>query len=564
MFCLLIAGCSKGQSSFSDSSFSEAEISSSHESSSAQESSSSEIEESSSEIESSSSNQDSSEEITYYTLSFEIFGGTEIAPITKEAGSLIDKPSQEPILKNKKFIGWCYDKELTQQVVWPHELVKNTTFYASYNDVVDIGEYLEALLDGYSFNPYSFIPEVFQPTYSENLVDESDIAYDFTSFIQTSSIIDYGWGEQWKMVIDNLEQSMLFFDYLSLIDSLVSSSIAAFNNYLDSNPGTTANYQFALGEYNIFIDFDGTIMRYVLETQITNFTQQIALSLNIVTGEKEGRIQLSDANALRYVVSENSYSFAIRYLGIRRAYFNVTRSANNVVTGEIFEYLGIDNSVTTSSCAQFIIDQDYLTVVGNKAGGMIGFTGTICELYDTDNGHLLGYEVNETLSVGGLSAEYDTLWFNLSDTTGIESIKVTDKVEEDDNASNVNSVYINDSDELFQITTYGGLGTKMFSRRYDIELRTRYYTYFDSTQDAYVVANCSIPMLFVQEEKLEDLKSDIEDANKNLNFELTISTVVIEQLIANYDKYLPIFNDAKDRITTDYILDFIGTAISFE
>lgn len=39
----------------------------------------------------------------------------------------------------------------------------------------------------------------------------------------------------------------------------------------------------------------------------------------------------------------------------------------------------------------FYIDDDYVTAVGNKADGMIGFTGYICELYDVDTGKMLAY-----------------------------------------------------------------------------------------------------------------------------------------------------------------------------
>jgi len=121
-----------------------------------------------------------------------------------------------------------------------------------------------------------------------------------------------------------------------------------------------------------------------------------ALAMHIESGERIGRIQLGDANALAYKFSENSYEFAIKYLGVRRAMFSIERT-NDGVNGKIYEYLTVSSS-EIGSCAEFYITDNYVSVVGNKADNMIGFTGYINELYDATNGRMLGYEVKETLS----------------------------------------------------------------------------------------------------------------------------------------------------------------------
>ena len=125
-------------------------------------------------------------------------------------------------------------------------------------------------------------------------------------------------------------------------------------------------------------------------------------------------------NALRYEATDDTYKFAVKYLGVRRAYFEISKDNQNNVEGRIFEFLGIDGSFSTSSAAEFQIDDNYVSVVGNKSSSMMGWTGTINELYNVNSGKLLGYEVQETFS----SITYNSLWFNLGDTWVLLTLNV--------------------------------------------------------------------------------------------------------------------------------------------
>ena len=356
------------------------------------------------------------ETINKYTITFETFDGSKVNSITADYGTLINEPEDKPILENYRFVGWCIDEDLTTAVTWPYKLVGDVTFYASYNEKVNIGQYLKSLLEGYSYNPLSKIPQSLLPSYEANLINQGQLDFDYTNFVNTNLILDYGYGEQWKMVVDNLNQSTIFFNVLSAIDLVSSASITAFNNYLDKNPSSTVEYSFEVGVYKVDISFDGTLMIYVLEFDTTipligETKVQIGLELNVNTGERVGRIQLNDANALKYVINGDSYTFAIRYGGVRRAYFNMIVNEDASISGSIYEYLGIDGSISTSSAAEFYINEDYTTVIGNKAGALAGFDGVICEVYNTNTGHLIGYEVNEHLSALGTETETPSFAF---------------------------------------------------------------------------------------------------------------------------------------------------------
>ena len=395
-----------------------------------------------------------------------------------------------------------------------------------------------------------------------NIVEATVGTIDYTVFQNVSAIPSGGYGEQWYMVLTNLRESASFFQVLSIVDTLSSASIAAFQNYLDSNPANAAKYEFAQGIYQVTIEFKSNVLYYVLDytTNVPVFGQQtvqIALEYNISTLEKVGRIQIGEANALRYVIGDDTYQFGIRYAGVRRAYFEISEDAQGNVQGSIFEYLGVDGVFSTGSCAQFFINDDYVSVVGNKASGMAGWTGTINELYATDDGELIGYEVRETLS----SITYNTLWFNLADTSGISTIKRATAPLENNNP---HLIYVNGSANVFATKNVGGLSLKTLSRRFDIEFRKQYF--FALSGSEYVTVVVEVPMLFVQEEQMAALVNDIKSVNSGVvtSFALNVSTLDQQQIMNDYDNLIDAFIVKKAEMNVQAILTFIGTAFTHD
>lgn len=493
-----------------------------------------------------------------YTITFDSNDGTEITNITSDYNTSVECP-ENPTKEGYKFVCWCTDEALTTAVEWPLVLTKDTTLYASWNEQTQMLAYLQALLDGYELNPYSYIPESLRPGYSANLVNESSLTTSYSDFVQVSNIKANGFGEQWHMVLENIQQSNTFFNVLTAVEGLTTTSITAFNNYLDQNPADTANYNFASGIYSVTINFDGTIIYYVLDYTATlpalgEQSIQIALSMNIETQEKEVRVQIGDANALYYEISENSYTFAIKYLGVRKAYFSVERDEDGAVEGHINEFLSVSGK-GISSAVDFYIDDEYLSVVGNKAGGMIGFTGYISELYSVESGELLSYEVRETLS----SITYNTLWFDLSNVSGITSIKYVEATDSTDAA-----FYVNNQTSAWETKKVGGLGTKMLSRRFDIEFRTQYFYIYNETDKVYEEVAVEVPMLFVQEENYATLQNDVKSTNANVTLNVTLDAKALGKVQSDYDTLVDIFITNKDTMTEEKIIEFIGDKIAFK
>lgn len=504
------------------------------------------------------------EKINQYTISFETNGGTVIDSIVDNYGASINAPNETPKLDGFRFVGWCYDKELTQAVEWPITLVSDLTLYASYNEKIDIMGYFNNLLNSYSKKPSDYLPATMLAGHKSTLIDESSYSADYSQWRDVSTINYHGHGEQWKMITDNILQSNQFFTVLDSISAINTTVIALFNNYLDENPSDEAHYSTSINEnsidYNVMINFDGTNISYVLEFIFLAMDVQISMSMNVLSSDLECRIQLDEANALKYEITEDSYKFAIRYLGFRRAYFEVSQTKDNNTTGKIVEYLSVDNVFSACSAALFEINDDYCVAVGNKANGMLGFEGYIVELYDVESGYFLGYKVQETMSLLQ-DGTYHTLWFKLSDISGINKIKmIPTSAEEEDRPKSGYHTYLNNRTNEF-IPTYN---TKLFvktSRKYDIEMRNFYYYYYDENNELSVLSTV-VPMMFIQDDNdvdtnYSDFKDDMLDDNA-LDVSITMTQTNLDNLRSYYDNLIPEFIQIKDTISVEYILNFIG------
>ena len=418
----------------------------------------------------------------------------------------------------------------------------------------DLLDALWELLTGYSVDPYEAIPLSMRGDYPQNCVRPDQIVTDYSSMVRVSSIPSGGMGEQWHMVQDNLEQSALFFSALNVVDELSSLSVATFQTFFDQNPAATAVHTFEQGIYSVTIHYDEDMIGYVLDYTATfpyvgEQKAQISLVMDRDTREKAVRIQLGNPNALAYTVSENGYEFAIKYLGVRRAYFRIAEDDDGNYVGHINEFLVVEG-VEIQSASDFYVTEDYVIVVGNKADDMVAFDGRICELYRVSDGCLVAYEVKETL----LGIEYDTLWFDLEAMAGINSIRYRAKTNDTSAA-----FFVNGSSAPWEVKTGSFLD---LSRRFDIEFRTRYYNTYDPATGEYKTVKAEVPMLFVQEKFMESLTEDIHSEN---GITVTNRTNVYELalLMEMYDFSIPVFDENKDSVTPELIVMLIGNPVVF-
>ncbi len=422
---------------------------------------------------------------------------------------------------------------------------------------VDIKGYLQDLVADLDQDPYSYIPDGMRPE-SATKVTQSQVTYDFTTFNNVSNIKYGGYGEQWHMVVENIEQSEEFYKITTLGSEIITASNVLVYAFLDDYYDGTVSKTFSSdARFTAKLEFNGSTLTYSIQfisginiPLFGSVTPQVDMEYEIGSHTKTFRIQLGENNALKFEVTPDSYTFALEY-GIetvsRKAYFTISKDENDEVEGHVYEYVQYKDKDLVPACADFYIDEDYASVVGNKASGIVGFNDYINELYLTEEGKLLGYEIMEEKTVLGVSVQFNTLWFNLPNISGINNIKY---IEND-------GFYVNNSAVKFESKNVGGVSKKSASRRYDIENRKQYF--YSETGGELVEHETSIPMMFIQTEQLGTFSSDVNDKNSYLNVSLNISNTYLTKIQDDYSKLIDIFKDNKDDITTANIVSYIGS-----
>lgn len=439
--------------------------------------------------------------------------------------------------------------------------------------VETVKDYFEKLTRIETATAYDYLPKAMAPTYANNIVDVNDINYDFTNDTQVSSILKQGYGEQWQMVIENINQSVQIANVFNVAQTALNAAGNAVKIYIDNSYAETISYDFNGESYNGSFKFENNKM--IFEVNVTTNTTVpgigtvkpiVKMSYDLATETKTMFISLGDAYKVKYVIKDNYYELALTY-GItisgqnvsRSSYLSIDNSSNKTV-GHLYEYTTYNGSDKIKACADFYVENDYVTVVGNKASGMVAFDGYVNELYKASEGRLIGYEVRETKTILGVTGTYNTLWFNLWDISGINSIKVTDKTDSNKSSRSTYDVYLNGGDKLLS-PAYNSKLTVKTSRKYDIELRSRYYYTYDSENNKYVANEVLVPMMFIQEDNdidtnFSDYPSDMKK-NNGITSSVTLNNSLLNKIQSDYDTYIDIFIVNKENMSSDQIVQYL-------
>ena len=498
-------------------------------------------------------------ELKTYTVTLDD-GQGNLTTIAIKYGEQLETPDS-PIREGYQFQGWSSAPSVKQTIQWPLTVTQDTTLYAYWEEVRPYIGILEDLLTLLDFplgrNPHvSGIPN----NIGIQLVDETQIVTDFTTSIEVNSMMHANRGEQWQMVMFNIDQTILFYNQIEKVQLLAPTILSAFNLYLQQTIDEDISYQFTEGIYSVNISYEDEVMTLIIDftADIPGLgvqTAQLLFEYKSDVTELSGRIQLGEPNVIKFRVTLDEYTFALKYLGIRRSYFHLERDRQlNIISGTIVEYLGLDDSIFgTSSEAFFEVHPNYVFVIGNKASGMIGFEGTIFEAYNRSTERLLGFKVNE--SVSGLN--FDTLWFNIDELSGLTHIRVEDIAH----GNNPHTIYVNQDEAPFARKNVGGLSLKRLSRRFDIELRNQHtFSYQVGNESLIELKVIEVPMLFIQEEFLESLETDLMEVNPSLSsFSFNVPQTTVDLILEHYDRLLTPFNLNKETITVEFIHEFIGS-----
>ena len=373
--------------------------------------------------------------------------------------------------------------------IYPNLSQLATTVLNAFGSVPDVWEYL----------PESFSPE-------NRLINTT--AIDYTSFVNVASIPVNGMGKQLNHVYSILNKTQTALSYVNPIYAAMNTIEKAYKAFLDKNPEDYSTYSGTAGEFSFFIILDEN--QYVLEAAIKSVNVIIYADLeNTAYG---ARVQLTDTTALQYYVGADSMRIAWSVMDVMTTQLEFVRNETTVL-GYVYEYLGTD-TINTATSSLIEISEDYTTIIGTKGDFIPTAVSRNCEVYRNSDGILVGTEVREEVDLGSLlgTAIFDTLWYQLSAVSGINTIKKEDV----QNYYNADTIYINGASTPIHTKEIGILGgKKAASRRFDIEFKTMYFFNYNQDENTYESISVEIPMIFIQEEYLDSFEKDFSSENKN-------------------------------------------------
>ncbi len=414
------------------------------------------------------------------------------------------------------------------------------------------GDIINALMnkpDPWRFLPTSMLPE--NMAYSSTPLSRED----FADFVNVDAIGTKSIGKQLNVLYDTLTVSATALTYVDAVFSVSGTIASLYQTYLNNDPNDQRTFSGEAGGFQFLIQLDGNHSKLLAG----NTTVNIELTYNSDTGERMGRIEITNGVTLKYQSSEEELHLAytatisgIEYL----TKLDFVRNGN-VTVGHLYEHLGAGESALKTS-ALIEIDSQYTRIMADKRETDDLLIDGYQEVYNSQSGVYVGGIVDESVKL----VDYKTLWLHLSDISGIDKVKVLDDI----NNLNADTVYINNMTTAFVPTKIGGLSLDSLSRRYDIEMKDVWYVVAvqNGEKVEYQRVKTQIPMLFVQTKCLNSVGTDIKTANSSA----FASTPVVNATSAAaassvFETMLATFTSIKAQDNYSDILAFIGSADAF-
>ena len=412
--------------------------------------------------------------------------------------------------------------------------------------------------------PWAFLPAALAPenmAYSSMPVNGGD----FSAETNVNNIAVKPIGKQLNVLYDGLSQATAALTAANAVFTAGEAIVSAYQNFIDQNPENLDEFtgSASLGgiTFRLRITVDGERVT-LLAGNGTVSAELISDRSESAPYRNEGRIQITDGVALKYRMSDTSLKFAVRFtvngIGIVQQ-IEFVRS-NSAVLGYLYEFYGTDSAAIKTS-ALLYSDEDITAVLSDKRESNDLQIDAFEEVYDSKTGEMLGGEVAETVAL----VDYDTLWFNLYDVSGLSIVRVAQDTDGDDNLQNPHIVYVNGANTPFlpEYNTLPVIGTRT-SRHYDIEMREVWY-YISKTENGdtvYEKQKAEIPMLFVQRENADDFSAEVIANNANLSG-ATLPSDIRNSVTGTFGELYDTYSAIKEEITFTDINDFIGENDSF-
>lgn len=419
------------------------------------------------------------------------------------------------------------------------------------NGVLDVAaDIVGALMD--KPDPWSFMPAAFLP---ENM------AYDalpvggldgFAGFVDVDTIGKRSIGKQMNVLYDALSTASSLISGLDTVFSVGNTVAGLYQTYINDNPDNYAEFSGEAGGFRFRIRLDGEKS----ELMAGNSVISAALTYDGATEERTGRVQLTDGAAIRYTATADHLTFAykVTVAGVGQLKQLEFLRENGAVAGYLYEMIGAE-SVALKTTAVIASDEEKTIIMSNKRETDDLLINEYEEVYDSKTGEFIGGEVQETVK----AVDYDTLWFNLYDVTGFETVKVADE----SNGMNADTVYVNGGTEPFATKAVGLSGgvRRAPSRRFDVEMKDVWYVVrtVDGDDISYETVKTSVPMVFAQKPEYESFGEDVAAENPDLfAAEPVLPADAVDAIGADYTALQELFLTIKESVTYADIEAFIG------
>lgn len=394
-------------------------------------------------------------------------------------------------------------------------------------------------------DPWEFLPESFA---LENKAYTGNTEIDFTEFVNVSSLPKVAMGKQMNVVYSTLLDVDTALSYLRYVYGSFNIIVNFYQDFINSNQDNYFSFEKVTDNFAFKIVLDESdYQMYISYNSVA-----IELSFELDTQKCYGRIQLSNSNVIKYEMAEDDLTVAVNILGLSLTKLHFERNENEV-SGYLYEYYGTEaHNIKTSALIK--VDENYTTIISNKREtDDLNIEGYM-EIYKNSTGNLVGAEVKETVK----SIKYETSWFIIWNVTNINTIKVINET----NGSNLDTIYINGSENPIKTKLVGGVSGRTLSRRFDIEMKDMFLYTYNQDEQKYEKVKISIPMLFVQNDFIDTFAEDFYEKNQSTGA-INPTNIVMNSDDATYmfgeysdliDEYLVI----KEQVTYQSIIDYIG------
>lgn len=394
-------------------------------------------------------------------------------------------------------------------------------------------------------DPWEFLPESFA---LENKAYTGNTEIDFTEFVNVSSLPKVAMGKQMNVVYSTLLDVDTALSYLRYVYGSFNIIVNFYQDFINSNQDNYSSYEKVTDNFTFKIVLDDSdYQMYISYNSVA-----IELSFELNTQKCYGRIQLSNSNVIKYEMAEDDLTVAVNILGLSLTNLHFERNENEI-NGYLYEYYGTEaHNIKTSALIK--VDENYTTIISNKREtDDLNIEGYM-EIYKNSTGNLVGAEVKETVK----SIKYETSWFNIWNVTNINTIKVINET----NGSNLDTIYINGSENPIKTKLVGGVSDRTLSRRFDIEMKDMFLYTYNQDEQKYEKVKISIPMLFVQNDFINTFSEDFYEKNQstgainptNIVMNSDDATFMFGEYSNLIDEYLVI----KEQVTYQSIIDYIG------